>query len=237
MTYLFFDKNNIFLKDGNYPSKKINNKDILKYLDTPVSSSNFYVDHLYNIIKTQDHTELDIIFKNSINSYSIKDLVKDFKEEVESLPISNVLEFSWFTAIDEEKIIDFVRTKGYDGNNYYYISNYKPSKLKSMLICINNTYLLEDDKNVKFKGTKSITLRLLLDSILDELTINKNRKYNIIDVLENAEEIENKISKAKLELISLNNELNKKLEQEDYESCSEIRDKINKCNKIIENGR
>jgi len=248
MEYIFFNKENIFFEDGISPSTKILEKDLLKYLDLPVMSTNLYVDHFFVLLEKMGTHDLDIIFKSSLNGYKLEGILKELKDISENpLSINNKVEISWYISTEHEErsqkdnIKDFVRARGWDGDDYFAISKYSLTEIRSLLITTNTRYLIEDSSGeIKFNGTKNITLRMLIDSILDEITINKNNIKRIESGLKGYKMLENNkniISKAKIRLIHLQQELDENLTDENFEICADIRDEIEKCNKLIRNGK
>lgn len=249
MNNILLNENEIFLEGCNCPSKKISEKDLFLYLDIPLIISNFYIDHLLSLLVKMGTYKLGIIFENSLNGHKLENLLKDLDVDSDNILLpSNIIKLEWYTSNDITKdknlynLKDFVRSVGINENGNFSLGKYTLGDIRSLLITIDNSYNVYSDKNrIKFKTTKDITLRMLIDSILDEITINRTyiRNLNIgKDIKEKKIKDDNEISNLKIKLIKLQEDLENLLKNEDFEKCVTIRDEINKINNIIiENGR
>lgn len=245
MEYVFLNKEDVFLEDKDCTPRKIKEKELLNHLDLPVLSLNLYFECFMNILKKIGSDKINSIFVASLNGNNFNVLFDELNETSKGLPFNYKIEIGWYTSTDfdeineRDELYDFVRARGWDTNSYFALGKCKTKDLKSLMIHINTRYLIErDDTEVVFNGTKQITLRMLIDSILQELTVN--RKIKGIAGKPSVKLIEaNKsdITKAKLRLIQLQKELDENLASENFEICADIRDEIDKCNKIIENGK
>jgi hypothetical protein len=245
MEYVFFDKEDVFVSDHHRPAEKINEKQLLKYMDLPFISLNFYFGSLLRILEKIGSKHINVIFKGSLNGYSFKELLDELDEaEEEGLPFKHRIEIGWFTSTEyDEKtersnISEFVRARGWDTEDYYALGKYTIAELRGVFINANTRYIIENEENeIVFSGTKNITVRMLIDAILQEITVNKNnvRRIESGKTPYLIEEPKSESSKAKIRLIQLQKELDENLDDENFEICAEIRDEIEKCNKIIKN--
>lgn len=244
MEYVFFNREDVFLKDHDRPAEMIKEKQLLKYLDLPIISLNLYFEHLLLILEKIGSQHINVIFKGSLNGYSFKELMDEFKASTdEGLPFNYRIEVSWYTSTEfnekteRDEINEFVRARGWNNENYFAIGKHTIPELRGLIVNVNTRYIVENsDTEIVFSGTKPITVRMLIDSILQEITVNKNNVRRIESGKQPylIDEPKSESSKAKIRLIQLEKELQDNLDDENFEICADIRDEIEKCNKIIE---
>jgi len=248
MKYVFLDRENVFLEDHYSSAKKIEKEEILKHIDLPVVTLNLYVESFFSILQEIGLEEVNSIFKLSLNGYKVEDLIEDLNKKLDddTLIFNHRIEASWFTSTefdhdtDGEELTEFVKIKGWDQKDYFSIGKHELNELKRFIININNRYVVEDCYcNIVFEGIKRISLRMLIDAMLYEITINRNNRSNINEetkyVLTKIDKKEAK--EAKLKLVDLQKELEIEIEGENYERCADIRNEIEKYDKIIKDGK
>lgn len=244
MEYLFFNREEVYLEDKQKPCIKLNKVELDNYLDSPVLTLNFYVDCFFKTLEEIGTDKINMLFKQSLNGYRIEDLISDFQvySLEDSLPYHNKIEIDWLNMTfydensDRDEITEIVRARGHEKDNYFSLGNFQLLQYRYVPIIINDRYILEySNHDLAFVGRKKITLRMVIDSLLYEFTINRDKSFLHCHSCKTFN-VKTKTN-ATIKLIELQKELEHNIDTENYEKCSEIQKEINKYDKLIKDGK
>lgn len=251
LEYIYLDMNGCLLKRGS-ESIEITLYDLIQYLDLPVyTSENYKVSDMFETLETFGHLNVDLLFLNSLHGINFIEVYKAFFDTFTNDSRYSV-DVSWYTGIEFDKtlrkdtIYEYVRAvlmNKKDDLDFLSIGTKKPYELQNYNIIINNRYILDNPKveNI-FSGLKQITLRQMIDSILQEICLNltnMNRlKKTVLNKPTYRETQRKKYDKKslKLKIIELQEKINEAELVEDFEACEEYLNEIKAINKQIENG-
>ena len=250
-------KNGVFFdfieinEDGTEVEKELNilttNLGIVSYLTFPaIIEEDVTMEDMMNILALRPETT-DFIFDSSMGGHSFIKYWDEMKEPIDSIKEKlneNILYLEIahetdFISEEDPELFDECRLRGFGKDDNIYSMEFSGiPTYKDLIIKLNTSYIVKQiDKNGKEKTilstNKSFTMFEIFHAILYEMSFYGDsimRAKILEEVLETLEiEPEDLVKlRDRNDIQSLKKDLQKLVEQENYEKAAELRDKIKK---------